>query len=297
VDAQPLTPDLPSLEGLEGLFPGGHPTSDELPSETAPLPDSCYADGDANSDFWSWMLLCGRDAKQDLATGCRLVCSDFKNFYSVSNLFKVGVGVAVVAPLANSNADNWVQERYREKVRGRRSDSISEGAKWFGEGYDVIPIYVGVSLLAWPFEDTALGRPCFEWGTRTLRAMIVGGPTSLGLQYALGAERPSDGPSHWTPGESWHGVAGHGFMGALPFLTAASMTDNWWFKAPLFAGSFATTWSRLNDDDHYLSQSLLGWWIAYLAVECVDQTERQRNIFISPEWTPAGTGVSVEVRY
>jgi hypothetical protein len=56
-----------------------------------------------------------------------------------------------------------------------------------------------------------------------------------------------------------------------------------------------TGWSRIQTDDHYLSEVILGWWIAYRAARCVSQSQQQeRGWDIFPSVTPDG-GVQVNV--
>jgi hypothetical protein len=88
-------------------------------------------------------------------------------------------------------------------------------------------------------------------------------------------------------------------VGAVPFLTAASMTENRPLKAALFAGSFYTTWARLDDDAHYFSQCVLGWTIAYLATRSVSMTEweMQRVQFTPIAMPQGGAGLGVLIRY
>ncbi|MEZ6069860.1 MAG: hypothetical protein R3C10_06170 [Pirellulales bacterium] len=89
----------------------------------------------------------------------------------------------------------------------------------------------------------------------------------LALQAVTGASRPgeSTSESHWKPFDDNNGVSGHAFMGAIPFMSAAKMTDNIWFKGALYAASALPAMSRVSDDDHYFSQAFLGWWMAYMA--------------------------------
>jgi membrane-associated phospholipid phosphatase len=92
----------------------------------------------------------------------------------------------------------------------------------------------------------------------------------------LGPARPSDNSpysSHWEPFVSSHGVSGHAFVGAVPFLAAAEMTDDPLLKVGLIGLSTLPGWSRINDDAHYLSQVVLGWWLAFLSTAAVDHTE------------------------
>ena len=119
----------------------------------------------------------------------------------------------------------------------------------------------------------------------------------LALQVLTGGGRPSESPesSQWQPLHDNNGVSGHSFMGAIPFLSAAKMTDNIWVKGTLYAVSTLPGLSRVNDDDHYFSQAFLGWYLALLAESAVDRTDqRQENhhLFVYPQ--EGGFGVGVE---
>jgi hypothetical protein len=56
-------------------------------------------------------------------------------------------------------------------------------------------------------------------------------------------------------------------------MTAAQMSDKPCVKGLFYALSTFPAWSRVNDDAHYLSQALLGWYLAYLSVRAVSATE------------------------
>ena len=138
-----------------------------------------------------------------------------------------------------------------------------------------------------------------EWGERSLRTLLVGGPPMLGLQYALGASRPDETKekSEWQPFQDNNGVSGHAFMGAIPFLSAAKMTEDSYLKAAFYTASALPGLSRITDDDHYPSQVLLGWGIAYLASSAVDNTfELPENVEVFPILLSDGIGIGVEIR-
>jgi hypothetical protein len=98
----------------------------------------------------------------------------------------------------------------------------------------------------------------------------VGEPALILLQKATGASRPEEmRGSRWEPFSDDNGVSGHSFIGAIPFLSAASMTDRWYLRYPLIIASMLPAWARFHKDDHYFSQSLAGWWLAYRSVESV----------------------------
>ncbi|GHT13075.1 hypothetical protein FACS1894170_08630 [Planctomycetales bacterium] len=81
------------------------------------------------------------------------------------------------------------------------------------------------------------------------------------------------GDSYWHPFQNSHGISGHAFIGAVPFMTAAQMTDRPVVKGLFYTMSTFCAWSRIKDDAHYLSQALLGWYLAYLSVRSVSETE------------------------
>ncbi|MCI0379649.1 MAG: phosphatase PAP2 family protein [Gemmataceae bacterium] len=229
---------------------------------------------------------------------CGWVLQDFRNNYTGRNLCTLGLAVAVVAPLANTRVDQRFQDWYQRSVRSDVSDEISHVSWHLGRHYIVVPVLVGTSLGGRCFDDTATGHWLHIWGDRSCRALMVGAPAVGVLQYGLGASRPEEHSSRWRPFQDENSVAGHGFVGAVPFLVAAGMTENRPLRALLYAGSFLTTWSRVNDDAHYLSQAILGWVIAYTAVQSVQQTdiENQRVLF-TPIDVGNGVGIGVLIRY
>jgi hypothetical protein len=145
----------------------------------------------------------------------------------------------------------------------------------------------------------ALVRKRATFGSRrTLRGWATGAPTLLAMQSVLGPSRPlmGDHASYWKPFQDSHGASGHAFMGAMPFLTAADMVDNPFIKGIFFSGSFLTGWSRIQTDDHYLSQVILGWWIAYRATRCVSKTQEENRCWeIFPSTSSDGGGVQANV--
>jgi membrane-associated phospholipid phosphatase len=130
-----------------------------------------------------------------------------------------------------------------------------------------------------------------------LRALAVGAPTLGVLQGGIGSMRPQ-GDSRWHPFQSHHGVSGHTFVGAVPFLTAAAMSESYFLKALFFAGSFSVGWSRIHQDAHYVSQIAIGWGIAFLSVRAVNITEGDGfRMRLVPAEVADGVGIGVHVEY
>ncbi len=202
------------------------------------------------------------------------VCSDHSNYYDRGTMAKLAYGLVLGSVLANTSMDQDFQDWYQQDVRSDDTDDFSTFFKTFGEGHLFIPTFACMAFAGKFVADWPVVGPVGEFSARTTRGYLVGAPPMLFMQFMLGASRPgeTDHSSHWYPFEDTNSVSGHAFMGAVPFITAARMTDGFFLKSGLYACSTLTAYSRINDDRHYLSQAILGWWMAYLACEAVDHT-------------------------
>ncbi len=207
---------------------------------------------------------------------------DYANFYARERLVRVGLGLGAGMLLANTNLDRQIQTWYQQDVRHARTDTISQSVKLFGEGQYVIP----ASLLLAGITYIAPHSPIGAWGAYSTRAYLTGGPMMLFLQRATGGSRPEESAhdAQWRPFYDDNGVSGHAFVGAVPWLTLGKMSrENVLLKYGAYAVSTATAWSRINDNKHYLSQAVLGWYIAWEAVDAVfDADEQRESISIAP---------------
>ena len=241
-------------------------------------------------------------SQQPPRTLCGDMLSDHANYYSLKNLGLLAAGVGVAAIMANTNMDSSIRNNYQSDLRNNRTDDFSDAfhaSKFLGDGYITIPVFAGAALIGSHYDDTCLGRASNEWGQRSLRTVLVGGPPVLALQVFIGASRPGETGhgSKWTPFQDNNGISGHSFMGAIPFISAAKMTDNLFWKTTFYAGSTLAGLSRINDDKHYTSQVVLGWWMAYIAATAVDETQLgKHNVSIFPWAMGDGTGIGVEYR-
>ena len=196
---------------------------------------------------------------------------DARNFYAADTWILWAEGLVAGGLLANTSADENIQDWYQDEVRSGSTDDISEWAKPFGNGFLVVPLYVLATLIGSQQEAGAVAT-VGDWGARSLRATVVGAVPMLAFQRLLGAGRPiDDDDSDWDPLNDSNGVSGHAFIGSIPFLTAAQMVDSTTMKSMWYVGSILTGLSRFNDDDHYLSQVILGWWMGYLSVASVTE--------------------------
>lgn len=208
-------------------------------------------------------------------TGSRLK-ADYRGFYlDLENHFALASVLAGAGILANTSADREVQEFYSSNLRSGPTDGLSDAFRLPGEALLIVPVVIGARLVV---PD----GPHAEWADRTLRAYFVGGPLALALQYATGGARPEEGSSEWKPLRNNNGLSGHGFIGAVPFITAARMSGTLHMKTLFYGLSVMPALSRINDNKHYISQALLGWSIALLSAKTVEDASEGSSVDIVP---------------
>lgn len=224
--------------------------------------------------------------------------SDYYNYYSIEPMTHFLLATGITASLANTDADESLQDLFQRNQSNGFFKLVSE-AKVFGDGTWQVPlVYAGIAITGSFFEEGTLGSGIGQWSQRSLRTIVVGWPPMISMQYLTGASRPGEAPSgsYWRPFEDTNGVSGHSFMGAIPFLNAAHMIDNPFWKAMFFAGSTLTAFSRVIDDRHYFSQAYLGWTMAFIAAGAVDQTNTGRQSWrVFPWMHRGGAGVGFEM--
>jgi membrane-associated phospholipid phosphatase len=206
--------------------------------------------------------------------------------------------------MANTTIDGKFQHWHAKQTLSGFSQELSECSKIFGEGKIFIPVIV-TSAITYRFWQEKRGGlpecPLGEFADRTMRGYFVGFPTLLTMQSVLGGDRPRDGGSDWKPFQQNHGVSGHAFIGAVPFMTAAQMTDKPLVKGLCYSLSVLPAWSRVKDDAHYLSQAMLGWYLAYLSVRAVSQTESRtslpRGLTLFPVSEVGSVGIGLYYQY
>jgi len=222
--------------------------------------------------------------------------SDCENYYAWESTADLLLGLAGASLLANTSLDHDFRDWYQEDVQSESTNDLAKAMRRCGDGRYIVPAFGFMVFIGRKYDHTPCGSVLGELGFRTERAYLVGTPSMLFLQYCLGGPRPgeSEYESRWRPFEESHGVSGHAFIGAVPLITAAQMTENPWLKTGLYACSLLPTWCRLDQDSHYLSQCWLGWWMAYLACRAVSNTERQYDqLTFTPVATPEMVGIGV----
>ena len=228
------------------------------------------------------------------------------SFYKLDTAMNYGLALGLGAVLANTACDDNFANWYQNDIRSDFTDDFGRFSKVFGEGSLLIPTVLVTSFVYrymdeyWDLRGSD-AENVGQWASRSSRAIFVGFPPLLLGQYIIGASRPGEDHhgSYWRSFSDVNGISGHAFMGAIPFITAAQMTDNIGFKSLLYAGSTFTAWSRVNDNHHYLSQVILGWYLAYLSCKAVTRTENPnfgRGLTVFPLVTADTVGIGIIYR-
>jgi hypothetical protein len=217
-----------------------------------------------------------------------IVKQDFKTFYLESDtLVPLAVSIGAAGVLANGSADGDIQDYYQDHIRNGTTDSVSKVFSVIGSPIVVPAVLVATHLII-------PESPADDWAKLSLRAIIVGAPAGLFLQRATGGDRPSEGPSDWKFFQGDDGLSGHAFVGGVPFITAAKISQSTLAKGLFYALSIFPALSRINDNEHYFSQAALGWSLAYLSCEAVDRSTRKRQTTISIVPLPMEAGGSIQ---
>jgi hypothetical protein len=259
-----LTADLEVMKGLELEASYGHGSFRNFDN---------IAGKDRDINILTGMIRVseGLALEDSLSNDLPNIKNDYKNFYlSGDNLLRLGIGIGCAGLFANTSMDGDMQKFYQDNLRSEATDDLSKVLKIPGDIFITPPVLIGTYLL---FKDSSAG----EWAQKSLRALAVGAPTGLLLQRVTGASRPSEGDSKWRPFNDANGLSGHAFIGAVPFITAAKMNENPYVKGILYGLSVLPGLSRINGNEHYFSQTALGWYLALLSCNSVEKTDMKKD--------------------
>jgi len=224
------------------------------------------------------------------------ILNDYRNFYSKDNIFRLAAVIGVAGVFANTSLDGNFQDYYQENIRAKSTDDFSKLIRDSGNGKITLPIYIAVTFGSEFAKETYFGSIINKWGKRTLRSYLVGVPVLLTFQRVLGSSRPYRFGSYWHLYNDDNALSGHCFIGAVPFLSAAKMTENIYLKSCFYLASTLTGLTRINDNKHFISQIVLGWWIAYISSDAIDKTEFNK-LHLTPAVIRKYVGLSLNLNF
>jgi membrane-associated phospholipid phosphatase len=253
---------------------------------------------------WGVLVLAwaGNAAAGDFARWRAELRQDYQAFYQWRSLGLVALALPPAAALAYSDADAEIRTHYQDKWRSETSDEIADLLRSSGEVTVILPLSLAVAEVATLRKPATDTKGLGGWGRKTFRGMATGVPLTFALQKGLGGARPPQGDSAWDPFEHSATASGHTFVGAIAAFAASDQCESAWARGAWNAASVLTGWSRINDDRHYFSQVVLGWWVAYRVDEAVMlEAPRQLSEPVAWDWMPwageRGGGVSFHLSW
>ena len=155
------------------------------------------------------------------------------------------------------------------------------------------PVYVFPILLGGTLAGRALGSKVVEavsWRAFESTAMATG--TALILKSAIGRRRPNVAPH--TPFSfrpfTFHGnslPSGHTTIAFALATSLSSETKDHWTDVLFYAGATLTAYSRMNDDKHWLSDTVFGAALGIVSARLVHRWHRPLLL------TSRGVGMSL----
>jgi len=224
--------------------------------------------------------------------GVLLYKSGLNKFFSnlqqlLTNNYKFIAGSLIVSGvLANTGLDKKIMQLWKSFFKDKKHfHQFLQYAKKIGD-HSIIYAWILLSIMVLK-EKLQKGEGDVVYDTAFQAVLNYGAGFILqGLgALGLGSGRPIHGnPSEWRPCQKKksksaasqelsqvseeptepcrHGVSGHAFVGAFPFLLLAETTESELAKRLLELSSVWTGLSRIDSDSHYPSQVLLGLTLA-----------------------------------
>jgi membrane-associated phospholipid phosphatase len=204
----------------------------------------------------------------------------------------------VVATLALMPLDERILD-VADDTRTGVSRGFAAAAKPMGDGIVTVPV---AGALWWLGAD---GRfPRLARASRNgLESWLLSGLVVQVGKYSLDRERPSD-----VDGASrrWHGFtlsdrnlsmpSGHSTVAwAMLSSYAMEFSDRPWLAASLYAVAASTSLSRVHDQDHWMSDVVMGAGIGFLGARLVRNWNARRDArtAVVPSWSNGRSGVTV----
>lgn len=209
------------------------------------------------------------------------ILCDFSVYLGKENLRDLGVLFLTIGTMANTNIDHALSRSWKKGIHSSSSDTLFKLPDRIGK-CNYVATYLGTMAIGHWQSHTTIGYTLYNWGYRSIRTLLLVGVQDPIYGWFIGNGRPKDGKhtSRWKlfkkGGEA--GCSGHSFNGAIPFMTAAMMTDSLPLKIGFYTLASLPGFARINKQAHYPSQVILSWGIAYLAARSVCFSEEAQEL-------------------
>lgn len=175
----------------------------------------------------------------------------------------------------------WDDDFRLSARKGVSSDlnTASRIVKFYGEKYVVVGIGGGLYVTGLAFKNDDIRTA----GRLTFEALLVSGITTGSLKLIIGRSRPrlNEGPRKFNFWE-WDNAlqslpSGHTTNAFTVSTVLAESIDTWWARVGLYSLAAATSYSRVYDDEHWVSDIALGAAIGYLSGKVIVEINSARE--------------------
>lgn len=184
----------------------------------------------------------------------------------------VGAAGAIVTHPLDDNLSTW--------ARNAGSSSYTKIGDISGLGYT----QAGIAIAAYVIGKSSHNAEATHIGSDLIRAQILNGLITEGIKVTVNRTRPT--------GSNYSFPSGHS---AATFTTAAVLQSHYGWKVggPMFALGGFVGWTRLRDDQHWISDVAFGSALGIAVGEAVTAGHRMKGWQIVPGKTPGGFAVYV----
>ena len=182
----------------------------------------------------------------------------------------VGLGAAAVTHKVDDDVSEWATESGSSSYSGLGGVL---GSAWFQAGSAVGTYTVG----------RLAHRPAITHiGSDLIRAQLLNGVLTTTLKAAVGRTRPNGGDFSFPSGHT-----------SATFASAAVLGEHfgWRVGVPAYAVAGFVGWTRVRDNNHWVSDVAFGTVIGIIAGRTVASTHRHAGWTVTPVATRGGGGV------
>jgi len=179
-------------------------------------------------------------------------------------------------------------EKSQKLFERNRTDFTNRAADFFRPAGSQLPFLVlgGMYLTGWAIKDQKAKDTAYL-GLRSI--LFAQGITTM-LKYSFGRARPFAGkgayyfqgfdfsPTYYSLSlPSGHSTTAFAFASVI-----GHQYPQWWVKYPVYLIATGVAWSRLNDNIHFLSDTVVGAGIGYFVGEKIVHRHQQKRAEVQP---------------
>jgi membrane-associated phospholipid phosphatase len=175
---------------------------------------------------------------------------------------------AALGGVAALSAIDEPLQRYVQRHRSRTSDDVAKVFRHMGQPEVYGTVSVGILAVGLVAHQPRLART----GGRAIASIGLAGVTTLALKKLTGRARPDSGIGafHFKPFGSGDALpSGHTSVAFALATSLAEDIDRTWVTIALYTAATGTAFSRINDNQHWLSDTALGALVGFTSARLV----------------------------